>query len=135
MKRFSVSLPDRLFRDFDCYIAERKYENRSEAVRDFIRAALVAEEWKAGAEVVGVVTLVFDHHQRKLHDRLTDIQHHYGEIVVSATHVHLDHHNCLEVIIARGGAETIKQLADRIKAVRGVKNTSLMLATTGGRLS
>jgi CopG family nickel-responsive transcriptional regulator len=134
MKRFSVSVPDKLFRDFDRYISRRKYENRSEAVRDLIRDAFVSDEWQAGTEVVGVINLVFDHHQRKLQDRLTDLQHEYGQLVVSATHVHLDHHNCLEVIIVRGKAELIQEMADRIKAVRGVKNSSLAATSTGARI-
>jgi CopG family transcriptional regulator, nickel-responsive regulator len=131
MKRFSVSIPDKLYKEFGRYISKRKYENRSEAVRDMIRESFVSEEWEAGDEVVGVINLVFDHHQRKLQDRLTDIQHDYGELVISATHVHLDHHNCLEVIIVRGKAESIQGMADSIKAVRGVKNSSLSATSTG----
>ncbi len=135
MKRFSVSLPDKLFKDFGRYIALHKYVNRSEAVRDMIRSALVAEEWLSGEQVVGVINLVFDHHQRQLHERLTDIQHEYGQNIVSTTHVHLDHHNCLEVIIVRGRAKIIQEMADRIKAVRGVKNSSLSATSTGRGIS
>lgn len=135
MKRFSVSLPDKLFKDFGRYIALHKYVNRSEAVRDMIRSALVAEEWLSGEQVVGVINLVFDHHQRQLHERLTDIQHEYGQNIISTTHVHLDHHNCLEVIIVRGRAKIIQEMADRIKAVRGVKNSSLSATSTGRGIS
>ena len=134
MKRFSVSIPDKLYKEFDRYISKRKYENRSEAIRDLIRESFISEEWEAGDEVVGVISLVFDHHQRKLQDRLTDIQHDYGELVISATHVHLDHHNCLEVIIVRGKAELIQKMADSIKAVRGVKNSSLSATSTGEKI-
>lgn len=134
MKRFTVSLPDKLFSDFDRYINKHSYENRSEAVRDLIRTSLVKQEWLAGSDVIGVISLVFDHHQRKLQDKLTEIQHDYGEMVVSATHVHVDHHNCLEVIIARGKADKIHEMADRIKAVRGVKDSSLSTTSTGKRI-
>ena len=135
MERFSVSLPDKLLADFDLFLAKRGYENRSEAIRDLIRAALIREEWASDEQVVGVISMVFDHHQRQLQDRITDIQHDYGDIVISATHVHLDHHNCLEVVIVKGRAIKIQEMADRVRAVRGIKDASLNMSSTGKSLS
>lgn len=131
MERFSISVPEKLLVDFDRYIAKRGYENRSEAVRDLMRAAFIKEQWEKGSEVVGVVTIVFDHHQKQLQDRLTKIQHDYGSMVISATHVHLDHHNCLEVVIVRGKAGKVQEIADRIKSVRGVIDSSLSMSCCG----
>lgn len=134
MERFSISMDSELLGKFDDHLSAHGYSNRSEAVRDLVRKALVDEEWEAGEEVVGVITLVFDHHQRQLQDKLTELQHGYHCLIVSSTHVHLDHHNCLEVIIARGEASRVRRLADRLKATKGVKSSELAAASTGKKL-
>jgi CopG family nickel-responsive transcriptional regulator len=134
MERFSISMESDLLEKFDGHLTAHGYSNRSEAVRDLVRKALVDEEWNAGEEVVGVITLVFDHHQRQLQDKLTELQHGYHCLIVSSTHVHLDHHNCLEVIIARGEASRVRRLADRLKATKGVKSSELAAASTGRKL-
>lgn len=134
MERFSISMEDDLLGKFDRYLEQRGYSNRSEAVRDLVRKALIDEEWRAGEEVVGVITLVYDHHHRQLQDKLTDIQHDHHEMIISATHVHMDHHNCLEVIIVKGEASAICQMADRLKAEKGVKSGELTAASTGCKL-
>ena len=114
IKRFSVSLEENLLADFDTFILKRKYGNRSEAVRDLIRKAFVKDEWKADKEVVGVITLVYDHHQNQLQDKITELQHDFHHQITSSTHVHMDHNNCLEVIIVRGKAQKIQDLAKRL---------------------
>lgn len=134
LQRFSVSLDDKLLGQFDRYIAARRYENRSEAVRDLIRKAMVDEEWKADKEVVGVISLVYDHHQRQLQDKLTEIQHAFHHDVVSTTHIHLNHDDCLEVIIVRGRASRVRGLADQLIALRGVKDGALNMSSTGAHL-
>ena len=134
MERFSISMEDNLVQKFDEHLIRRGYSNRSEAVRDLVRKALIDEEWQAGEEVVGVITLVFDHHQRHLQDKLTDIQHDHHDMIVSATHVHMDHHNCLEVIIVKGEAVEVRKMADLLKATRGVKSGDLTAASTGHKL-
>ncbi|MBI9020869.1 MAG: nickel-responsive transcriptional regulator NikR [Verrucomicrobia bacterium] len=134
MERFSISMDDGLLAKFDRHLGAHGYSNRSEAVRDLVRKVLVDEEWNAGEEVVGVITLVFDHHQRQLQDKLTELQHDHHDIIISSTHVHLDHHNCLEVIIVRGVAGSVRELADQLKATRGVKSSELTAASTGRRL-
>lgn len=134
LQRFTVSLEDKLLGQFDRFIAAHKYENRSEAVRDLIRKHLVHEEWKADKEVVGVISLVYDHHQRQLQDKLTEIQHGYHHDVVSTTHIHLTHDDCLEVIIVRGKASRVRGLADQLIALRGVKDGALNMSSTGAHL-
>ncbi len=134
LERFSVSLEDKLLKQFDRYIGARKYVNRSEAVRDLIRKALVKEDWEANRDVVGVITLVYDHHQRQLQDKLTEIQHAFHHDVVSTTHIHLNHDDCLEVTIVRGKASRVQSLADQLIAIRGVKDGSLSMSGAGPHL-
>ena len=131
--RFGVSLGEKLLRQFDRLIVRKGYANRSEAIRDLIREALVREQWELGTEeAVGTITLVYDHDTRDLADKLTDLQHAHYESIVSTLHVHLDAHHCLEVLILRGTARTLKEVADRLIGTRGVKHGTFS-ATTEGR--
>ncbi|MCL2459375.1 MAG: nickel-responsive transcriptional regulator NikR [Desulfobulbus sp.] len=132
--RFSVSMDEKLLGQFDEYLARRKYSNRSEAIRDLIRNVLVNEEWEQDSEVVGVVTLVYNHHQPQLQEKITELQHEFHHQITSTTHVHMDHHNCLEVTIAKGLASQVRELAEKLIALRGVKNGSLTMSSTGGHL-
>ena len=138
LTRFGVSIPDNLIRAFDSYIAEREYGSRSEAIRDLIREKLIEQEWEKeskGGEVVGTITYVFDHHRRELVESILDIQHDFPDTVVVSQHVHLDHHNCLEVAIVRGRPSTLRGLAYKLKALKGVKHCSFTMTTTGSELS
>lgn len=133
--RFTVSLPDGLMQTLDRLREGRRYANRSEFVRDLLRAELVKEEWTAQrGETVGVLTLVYDHDTRAIADKLTDLQHEHYRIVVSALHIHLDEHACLEVIALRGPARSIQTLARELIAMKGVRYGQLVPATTGRRL-
>jgi CopG family nickel-responsive transcriptional regulator len=132
--RFSASLDADLLERFDQATGRRGYSNRSEALRDLIRDALVREEWQGDAEIVGTVTLVYDHHTRELADRLTRTQHDHHDIILSAMHVHLDHDNCLEVIAVQGRASVVQSVADALVGTRGVKHGKLTATTTGRTL-
>ena len=134
LKRFSVSLEEDLLEKFDKYISSHGYSNRSEAIRDLIRTTLVNEEWEQDSEVVGVVTLVYNHHQSQLQERITELQHHYYQLITSTTHVHMENHNCLEVTIVKGKASLVRELAEGLIALRGVKNGNLTMSSTGGHL-
>jgi CopG family nickel-responsive transcriptional regulator len=134
LKRFSISLEDQLSEQFDEYISGHGYSNRSEAVRDLIRSKLIKEEWEQDSEVVGVMTLVYDHHHSQLQERITEAQHDFYHLITSSTHVHMDHHNCLEVTIVKGKASTVRELAERLIALRGVKHGNLTMTSTGGEL-
>lgn len=135
LKRFSISLEDNLLDSFDSYIKEQSYNNRSEAVRDLIRKSLVREEWQTDNKVImGVITLVYDHHQHQLQEKVTEVQHGYHHHIVSTTHVHMDHNNCLEVIIVRGKAQEVQDLADRLIALKGVRDGNLAMSSTGKAL-
>jgi CopG family nickel-responsive transcriptional regulator len=134
--RFGVSTDERLLGRFDALIAEKGYVNRSEAVRDLIRNALVEEEWSDGeAEAVGTVTLVYDHHSTDLSDKLTEHQHSHHEEIVSTLHIHLDSHHCLEVVVLRGKAREIKRIADGLIGTKGVKHGRFVASTTGAGLA
>lgn len=133
--RFGVSIDDRLLDRFDTLSAEKGYVNRSEAIRDLIRSALVEQQWESGeGEAVGTVTLVYDHHYSDLGDKLTEHQHVHHEAIVSTLHIHLDAHNCLEVVVLRGEAAEIRSLADNLIGTKGVKHGKFVATTTGDGL-
>ncbi|MDD2319551.1 MAG: nickel-responsive transcriptional regulator NikR [Geobacteraceae bacterium] len=133
--RFGISIDDKLLKSFDHLIEEKGYLNRSEAIRDLIRASLVELKWEKGdEETVGTVTLVYNHHVRDLADKLTEQQHAYHDQIVSSLHVHLDAHNCLEVLVVRGRASEVKKIADELIGVKGVKHGKLVMTTTGEEL-
>jgi CopG family transcriptional regulator, nickel-responsive regulator len=133
--RFGVSIPDDLLDKFDVLIAEKGYTNRSEAIRDLIRDRLVEDEWSASEhEVVGTVTVVYNHEQSDLAQKLTQIQHRQHELVISSLHVHLDQHNCLEVLVIRGRSDDIKKVGQLLISTRGVKHGKITMTTTGQEL-
>jgi len=129
--RFGVSLPRSLIEKFDKLIKRKNYPNRSEAIRDLIRHTLVEEEINRDEIVIGAIHILFDHHKRELTDKLAEVQHDYHSLIISSTHVHLDHDNCLEVILSKGKAGDIKTLSERIIATKGVKHGQLFLTSQG----
>lgn len=133
--RFGVSLDRILLNRFDGLIGKKGYANRSEAIRDLIRDSLVTEEWESSAsETVGSITIVYSHETRVLTDTLTDLQHHFCNAIISSMHIHLDEHNCLEVIVVKGKAMDIREIADRLIGTKGVKHGKLTVTTTGKHL-
>jgi CopG family nickel-responsive transcriptional regulator len=132
LTRFGVSLENDLLDRFDALIGEKGYKNRSEAIRDLIRDALVKREWlEADVETIGAVIIVYNHHQYDLSQKLAFSQHQHVEHIVSSLHVHLDEHNCLEVILLKGKAKEIKHVADKIVSTKGVKFGQFVPATAG----
>lgn len=131
--RFSVAMPEDLLMSFDAFVARRGLaKNRSEVVRDLVRDALVEDEAAIpGIEVMGTLTIVFDHHASDVQEKLHEIQHARFGLIVSTTHVHLDEHSCLEVIILRGETTDVHIIADQILGTKGVKNGGLVITTTG----
>lgn len=126
--RFGVAMEKNLLSRFDQIIDKRGYENRSEALRDLVRRELDREAWSEGRQTVATITLVYDHHVRELTERLTDIQHEYGDFIVSAMHVHLDHDHCMEVIAVKGPARELQTLADRLTQAKGVLSGNAVAA-------
>jgi CopG family transcriptional regulator, nickel-responsive regulator len=134
LARTGVSLEEDLLNEFDRLITKRGYKNRSEAFRDLIREALLSETVDSNKPVVGTLTLVYDHHVPNLSEKLTETQHSVGAMVLAATHVHLDHHYCLEVIIMKGKSKELQEVADRMLALKGVELGKLVLANSGKEL-
>ncbi len=127
--RFSVSVEDDLLEQFDRYCRQEQFATRSEAVRQMIREMLTRRAWESGShEVVGTLTLVYDHHRAQLRDRLMDVQHENTDLVVSTIHTHLSHDLCLEVIILRGPAERLQQIASQLKGLKGIYKGELVMA-------
>ncbi len=135
LQRFGVSIDPTLLVQFDRLIESKGYTNRSEAIRDLIRDYLVEEEWRHEAgQAVGTITLVYNHHLREMADKLTDLQHQFHEQIVSVLHVHLDAHNCLEVLVVKGNKPDIQMIAGRLNSTKGVKHCKLVTTTTGSNL-
>ena len=134
--RIGVSLPEKLLSRFDEIILRRGYSSRSEGIRDAIRNYIVHYEWMSDVqgERVGVITLVYSHGQRGLVDNLTEIQHEAGPIIQSSLHVHLDHENCLEVIVLRGEGQEVRKAAEKMMSLKGVKHVKLTTTSMGKEL-
>lgn len=132
--RFSISLEKELVREFDRYLKTRGYSNRSEAIRDLLRRVIVEEEWQKNEFVYAGITLVYDHTQREVVDRVTDIQHEFHKNIISAQHIHIDEKNCLEIIAVKGKAEEIKKLYNRLEEEKKIKHIAIAKSTTGKKL-
>ena len=131
MQRLTISIDDDLAADFDAFVAQRGYGNRSEAVRDLIRARLEAEREVTDPDThcVASLSFVYDHHQRALAERLAEHQHQHHDLTVAAMHVHLDHENCLETVVLQGGTQAVRHFAAAITAEPGVRHGSLNVVT------
>ena len=135
LSRIGVAIDSNLLKKFDRLIKQRGYTNRSEAFRDLIRDELVEKTWESPeSPVVGTVTLVYDHHVRMLNEKLTGIQHDHHRSILSTLHVHLDHDNCLEVLVVRGKSADVKRIADVLISTKGVKHGRLTITTSGAEL-
>jgi len=133
--RFGVSVPEELLEKFDRIIEEKGYVNRSEAIRDLMRDFIIRHEWETGdAEVAGTITMLYNHDEADVVKELLDLQHDYLNEIVSSIHVHMDEHNCLEVVIVKGKASRIKEIADRLLSLKGVKHGKLVMTGTGKEL-
>jgi CopG family transcriptional regulator, nickel-responsive regulator len=130
--RLSLSLPNGLAAELDGLVAAKGAASRSALVADLVREAVVEHRSRKGRqEIAGTITLVYDHHARNLQTKLTDLQHDAEGLIVSVMHVHLTHHDCLEVLVVRGPAGKVRVLADRLAVVRGVKHDRLTITSTG----
>ena len=135
LSRIGVAIDSDLLDKFDKLIGQRGYTNRSEAFRDLIRDELVEKSWESpDSQVVGTVTLVYDHHVRLLNEKLTGIQHDFHHSILSTLHIHLDHDNCLEVLVVRGKSAAVRKVADVLISTKGVKHGRLTITTSGAEL-
>ena len=134
LARFSISIENPLLDQLEALIKKHRYANRSEFVRDLLRERLVDEEWKDNEEVVGTITLVYNHETRELSKKLTRLQHHHYDLVLASTHVHLDAHMCAEMVLTKGPAHKIQEMADMLRQQKGVLHATLSLSSTGKTL-
>jgi CopG family nickel-responsive transcriptional regulator len=124
--RFAVSIDEKLLKKFDEYLTRKGYLSRSEAIRDLIIGALIEESVSQDSFAFGTITIVYDHHQKELVERITEIEHSYLDNIISTMHIHVDHNHCLETIAVKGKAGEIKELADRLISLKGVKHGKLV---------
>ncbi|ABR56759.1 nickel-responsive transcriptional regulator NikR [Methanococcus aeolicus] len=136
MDRISISLPTKLLGEFDEIIGDRGYASRSEAIRDSIRDYIIKHKWihSLEGERSGTITIIYDHHASDLMERITTIQHDYSNLIVATLHMHMDHDNCMEVVIVRGDAKIIRELTDRLTSQKGVKQVKLNVMVPGGNI-
>jgi CopG family transcriptional regulator, nickel-responsive regulator len=130
--RTGISLEQDLLERFDQIVAQKGYGSRSEAIRDLLRDHFVEEDIVSNKVVVATITLIYDHHQPKLSEQLVSAQHDYKGQVLATTHVHLDHHNCLEVIILKGSGMDVKKFAEKLLSLKGVKHGKTVITNPGG---
>ncbi len=135
LTRVSLSLDQSLLDSLEQLAAKSGYENRSEFIRDLIRDHLARDQWQSGEEVLGTLTLIYNHHQRGVTEKLVELQHHSGEHILASTHVHLSHEICAEMVMLRGSGSGIVKLTNAMKQLRGVLHASLAMSTTGKDIS
>lgn len=129
VRRFGVSLDEDILSELDKFVLKRKFPNRSQAIKNLISNYLIDEKTEGNKKVAGSIVLVYDHHKRELQNKATAIQHDYHEIILSVQHVHLDHNNCLENIAVMGKGKILKELADKLISIKGVKHGKLVLTS------
>jgi CopG family nickel-responsive transcriptional regulator len=134
LHRFSFSIEKSLALQLEKMIKESHYENRSEFIRDLVRGKMVADEWETDGEALGTITLLYDHHKRRLSEKLIEVQHHHAAQVLASTHVHMDERICAEMIMVKGKSADIRHLFDHMRQEKGVLHASLSLGTTGQKL-
>jgi CopG family nickel-responsive transcriptional regulator len=132
--RLSFSIESPLLQQFEELVAASQCDNRSEFIRDLIRAKVVAQQWENDQEALGTITLVYNHHSRLLSDKLVELQHHYHTLILATTHVHLDAHLCAEMVMVKGKANEIRELANLLQQPKGVLHATLSMTSTGHQL-
>ena len=132
--RFGISLEKTLLDKFDRIVKDKNYGNRSEAFRDLIRQELVKKEWQQNKEIAGAITLIYGHHKRELVNNLTDIQHDYQNLIISTQHIHLDHDNCMEIVMLQGEGRLVKEIAEKMMSLKGVKHVKLATISPNTKL-
>ena len=132
--RLSMSIEEPLYEKLEGLVKRKGYRNRSEFIRDMIRDRLVEDEWSKSSEVVGTITILYDHHRRDTGDRLTELQHHKRHNVLASTHIHLSDDICAEMIMLRGSPGDIRALADAMRSQKGVLHSNLTMSSTGAEL-
>ena len=133
--RVSLSIESPLLKKMEELATQKGYENRSEFIRDLIREQLTAREWESGAEVIGTITMVYNHHQRGISEKLTELQHDCTEHILAATHVHLSHHICAEMIMIKGSGKAIEKFSNALRKLKGVLHVGFSASSTGEKLS
>lgn len=135
LTRVSLSIEEPLLEKLESMAQESGYQNRSEFIRDLIRERMIHSEWQAGKDVLGTLTVIYCHHQRGLTEKLVMLQHHWGGHVLAATHVHLSHEICAEMIMVQGPGDAVTSLCNAIKRERGVLHVSLGMGSTGEQMA
>ena len=127
--RFGVSLDEEVLKQLDKYVVDYNFPNRSQAIRKIFENSLIEKKWKSDQLVAGAIILLYDHHKGDVTTRLNDLQHDYFEVILSTQHFHLDHDNCLEIIVVKGSAIILTQLADKLIGLKGISHGKLVMSS------
>jgi len=130
LKRFGVSLESNLLDELDKMVDHNRFSNRSQAIRFLVKKNIVEEKWNKDQDVTGAIVITYDHHIRELHTKVNRLQHEYHCLILSGQHIHIDDHNCIEVIAVKGTAGKIIKLANKFKAIKGIKHGELVMSGT-----
>ncbi len=130
LKRFGVSLEANLLDELDKMVEDKKFSNRSQAIRFLVKKNIVEDKWNKDQEVTGAIVITYDHHIRELHAKVNRMQHEYHCLILSGQHIHIDDHSCIEVIAVQGKAGKIVNLANKFKAIKGIKHGELVMSGT-----
>jgi CopG family transcriptional regulator, nickel-responsive regulator len=132
LSRIGISIETELIKEFDRLVTLEGYPTRWEAIKRLVKNALVKTEWQKSTKVVaGAIVFIYDHHRRELINKMMDIQHNFGETIISVQHIHLDHHNCMEIVAVKGQVKDITRFMVSIQKVKGIKHSDLLMTTTG----
>lgn len=129
--RFSISLEEELLKEFDSYVSENQFSNRSQALRHLIEQNIVEKKWMCNNEVAGAIVMIYDHHKKEVQNKSAEIQHHAFEVILSSQHFHLSHDTCLEIIAVKGEAKKLTELSEKLIAIKGIKHGKLLMSKAG----
>lgn len=132
--RISISVEEELIEKFDDYSTKQGFPTRSEAIKNLIREVLIKDEWTKGTHIAGAISMVFDHHKSQMVQKLLSVEHDFCQEIQCSQHVHLDHQNCMEIIVVRGKRERIEALLQQLRQIKGLKHLVLTMSTTGEHL-
>lgn len=132
LARIGVSLDAELLKRFDSWVSREGYPTRSEAIEGLINAALIKKQWqKLDNQVAGAIVFIYNHHKRELVNKMLNIQHNFDRIIISSQHIHLDHNNCLEIVVTKGKVKEILNLMSNIRIIKGIKHSDLVMTAAG----
>lgn len=129
LQRVTITIDDELMDSLDLYMEAGGHQNRSEAVRDLVRAGLLRQPAveNGSRPCVAALVYVYDHETRQLSKKLIHDHHSHVDLSLSTLHVHLDAANCLEVSLLKGEKSEVEHFANHVIGEKGVRYGQLVI--------